>query len=169
MGSDNEKFSSAIYDKETKKILVTNTIAEHCGGSPNKILQQIDHVLKKSNDGSGLVATILSGGYTNYSYKVFIDKHPEICLFAKLAFEFALWNPDKSAHYDLQRTENEWQIMKIFSKLKPEYMATPIGCWDLEQDGLKMKLIVTEWSTADEQFSNQFIDGTVDPRYVYVY
>ena len=27
-----------------------------------------------------------------------------------------------------------------------------------------MKCLVTEWSKADEQFCNQFIDGQVDPR-----
>ena len=27
-----------------------------------------------------------------------------------------------------------------------------------------MKLLVTEWSPADEQLSNQFIDGVVDAR-----
>ncbi len=168
MGSNkiNEKITSAFNDKETKKILVANTIANLCEGSRNKILQQMEHFLK-SNDNCNLVASILSGGYTNYSYKVFVDKHPEICLFAKLSFEFALWNPDKSVHYDLQRTENEWKIMKTFSTLKPAHIATPIGCWDLDKDGQKMKLIVTEWSKADEQFSNQFIDGAVDPRCVY--
>ena len=39
-----------------------------------------------------------------YSYKVYVDKQPELCVFAKLSFEYALWNPDKTSHYDLQRT-----------------------------------------------------------------
>ena len=41
---------------------------------------------------------------TQYSYKVYVDKQPELCVFAKLSFEYALWNPDKTSHYDLQRT-----------------------------------------------------------------
>ena len=39
-----------------------------------------------------------------YSYKVYVDEQPELCVFAKLSFEYALWNPDKTSHYDLQRT-----------------------------------------------------------------
>ncbi len=27
-----------------------------------------------------------------------------------------------------------------------------------------MKLLITVWSKADEQFANQFIDGSIDPR-----
>ena len=76
-------------DKEAKKALVIDTITERCESSIP--------LLYKAINGEGsttLEATILSGGITNYSYKVYADKHPDICVFAKLSFEFALWNPD---------------------------------------------------------------------------
>lgn len=76
-------------DKEAKKALVIDTITERCESSIP--------LLYKAINGEGstkLKGTILSGGITNYSYKVYADKHPDICVFAKLSFEFALWNPD---------------------------------------------------------------------------
>ncbi|KAL9186324.1 hypothetical protein ACHAXT_005562 [Thalassiosira profunda] len=151
-------------DKRAKKALLLETIANRCStSSPHKILQQI-HAAISSDDGSQLDATILSGGYTNYSFKVYVDKHPELRVFAKFCFEFALWNPDKTAHYDLKRTENEYAIMKTISDKTPGCVVSPLACWDVQHDGQKMKLLVTEWSAADEQFSNQFLDGEVDPR-----
>ncbi len=45
-----------------------------------------------------------------------------------------------------------------------ESVAVPYLCLDI--DG--MKLLVTQWSEADEQWANQFIDGSVDTRYAVV-
>ncbi|KAL7449329.1 hypothetical protein ACHAWC_001394, partial [Mediolabrus comicus] len=118
----------------------------------------------ESNDDSELKADVLTGGVTNYSYKLYVTNCPELCLFAKLSFAYAAWNPDRSAHFDLQRTSNEYEIMKTFSKIKPECVVAPLACYDIEQDGQKMKLLVTEYSKADEQFANQHIEGSVDIR-----
>ena len=85
-------------------------------------------------------------------------------MFAKISFEYALWNPDKTAHYDLKRTENEYEIMKTMAASSPDCVVTPLACWDVKHDGQNMKLLVTKWSEGDEQLSNQFIDGAVDPR-----
>ena len=74
-------------DKETKKTLLIETIRKECTTSEHEILQQINTAL---NNGSTLEAVVLSGGYTNYSYKVFIVDKPELCVFAKLSFEYAL-------------------------------------------------------------------------------
>ena len=106
---NNSLFVDEIEDKRMKKTLLIDTITKECASSSHGILQKIHAAISTSNndDGSKLEATILSGGYTNYSYKVYVDKHPNLCIFAKLCFEYALWNPDKSAHYDLQRTINE--------------------------------------------------------------
>ena len=93
-----------------------------------------------------------------------MQDEPDLCLFAKLSFEYALWNPDKTSHYSLKRTENEWEIMNTVSKIVPDCVVKPLGCWDVLQDGHRMKLLVTEWSSSDEQFGNQFIDGSVDLR-----
>ena len=95
MGADNKNdndqhidISVADEDKRIKKILLINTITKECISSDNKILQQINNAINK---GSKLEATILSGGYTNYSYKVYIKDQPnELCIYAKLCFEHAL-------------------------------------------------------------------------------
>jgi len=153
--------NAQVEDKLLKKKLLLSTIANECKSSSHTVLQQINNAI---NNGGKLDATVLSGGYTNYSYKVFIVDKPELCVFAKLCFEFALWNPDKDAHYDLQRTTNEYEIMVTMSKLAPDSIVNPILLSDIEYEGQSMKLLVTEWSKADEQFCNQFIDGSVDPR-----
>jgi len=74
-------------DKRVKKALLINllinTITKECASSSHDILQKI-YAAITSNDGSKLEATILSGGSTNYSYKVYVDKHPELRIFAKL-------------------------------------------------------------------------------------
>jgi hypothetical protein len=151
-------------DKRVKKILLLDTITAKCASSSHEILQQIHHAVNVSGDGSKLEAKVLSGGYTNFSYKVFVDTHPELCVFAKFCFEFAMWNPDKSARYDLRRVENEYAIMGKMSKMASGSIVTPLALWDVPHEGQNMKLLVTEWSKVDEQFCNQFIDGAVDSR-----
>lgn len=155
-----------IEDKLVKKTLLIDAITEKCASSSHELLQQINHAITSSGDRSGskLEAEVISGGYTNYSYKVFVGDQPELCVFAKLCFEFALWNPDKTAHYDLERTENEYKIMEKISSKTHGSVVSPLGCWNLNHEGQKMKILVTEWSKGDEQLSNQFIDGAVDPR-----
>ena len=150
--------------KRMKKMVLIETITSRCVSSSHEILQRINCAIKDSGDGSKLDATVLCGGATNISYKVFVDKHPELCVFAKLCFEYALWNPDRTAHYDLQRVESEYKIMKELSNKSLGCLVSPLACWDVKHEGENMKLFVTEWSNSDEQFGNQFIDGAVDPR-----
>ena len=91
MGGDNNNndvdISSDDKDKHIKKILLIDTITKECESSDNEILQLINIAINK---GSKLEATILSGGYTNYSYKVYVKEQPKLCVFAKLSFEYAL-------------------------------------------------------------------------------
>jgi len=162
--NDNLPGDELEEDKRRKKILLIETITSRCASSSHEILQQINRAICDSGDGSKLDATVLCGGATNFSYKVFVDKHPDLCIFAKLCFEYALWNPDRTAHYDLKRVENEYKIMKDVSGKTEGCVVSPLACWDVNQDGVNMKLFVTEWSKGDEQFCNQFIDGVVDPR-----
>ncbi|KAL7529126.1 hypothetical protein ACHAWF_002848 [Thalassiosira exigua] len=165
MGSDSSEDPSSGFDfdadKKAKTVLVVDMLKEKCASSTHELFQKIHRAI---DDGGKLQAIVLSGGYTNYSYKLFVPGRPELCAFAKLSFEFAIWNPDKDAHYDLARTANEYEIMTTMYAKTPGCVVAPLACWDIEQDGQKMKILVTEWSSADEQFSNQFIDGTVDPR-----
>lgn len=74
-------------DKEAKKTLLIETIAKESTTSEQPILQQIN---KAIGEGGTLEAIVLSGGYTNYSYKVYVKEQPELCVFAKLSFEYAL-------------------------------------------------------------------------------
>jgi hypothetical protein len=100
---------------------------------------------------------------------VFLEGDPEGApsFFAKIAFPYALWNPDRSVHYDVARTANEFKIMKRFKEMLGEDapVAKPYLCVDVEDTG--MKILVVEWtSNADEQWANQFIDGEVDHRVI---
>lgn len=154
--------AAVAEDELAKKNMVIHTILSNAESSPHEILQQINATVNNSKEGSKLVATVLSGGVTNYSYRVHVDTHPHLCIFGKLSFEYALFNPN--SHHDLARTQNEFDIMKIVRNETPECLVEPLACWDLEIEGEKAKLLVTEWSSADEQFGIQFHEGSVDPR-----
>lgn len=150
-------------DQEDKKIVVIETLISHCNEtSPHGDLREIGAALK---NGDKLVAEIIAGGKTNFSYKVFLEKSPERPVFAKICFSYALWNPDRTVHYDLARTENEYKMMRQFSALMGPAapVATPYLCVDVPGD---MKLFVAQWAPADEQWSNQFIDGEIDHRVI---
>jgi hypothetical protein len=139
--------------------LVKATLAEKCASSSTvPIFQKIHQAIIASSDGSEemIKATILSGGVTNYSYKIYVTNHPNLCLFAKLCFEYMSWNPDRSAIFDLQHSTNEYNMKKIVSKIKPDCVVAPLALWDIEHDGQRMKLLVTEWAAStDEQIANQ--------------
>ena len=75
-------------DKNVKKTLLIETITKECTTSEHEILQQINNAI--GGEGSTLEAIVLSGGYTNYSYKVYVKEQPKLCVFAKLSFEYAL-------------------------------------------------------------------------------
>ena len=155
-------------DKRAKNALITATFAKKCASSSSTdipIFQKIHQALQ-ANDGSKIQATVLSGGVTNYSYKISVTNHPHLVVFAKLCFEYMSWDPDNSAGvFDLQRTTNEYTIMKIVSKIKPDCVVAPLALWDMEHEGQSMKLLITEWAAmTDEQIANQFIEGIVDVR-----
>jgi len=67
------------------------------------------------------------------------------------------WNPDKTAHYDLQRTVNEYDIMVTSNDKTPDSVVKPLALIDLKQNDQNMKCLVTEWAKADEQIINQFV------------
>ena len=147
MSSSNISTEDFAEDKDAKKKLVIETIAK-------------ESTLKC--DSSKLDATILSGGITNYAYKVYVTDNPDICVFAKLSFEYALWSPD--THHDLQRTVNEYEMQKLMFSHVPTCVVKPLACLDVQHNDQKAKLLITEWSKASEQFGNQFADGAVDER-----
>lgn len=147
-------------DKEQKKQAVTSYIASKCeADSEVENLREIGTCL---SNGAKLEIDILTGGLANYTYKISCkdtNNGIEHKLFAKLSFPFAQLFPDKPC--PLSRTQNEFEMMRTFHKFSPGLVACPYFCDDIDEG---MKLLVTQWSPVDEQFANQFIDGTVDGR-----
>jgi hypothetical protein len=163
MGSEEEKNTmeeARRKEQLEKKQLVLDAIAAQCNDSSEfEDLKSIGEALKA---GDKLGCKIISGGKTNFSYKVFLEGAPEKDLFAKLSFSYALWrNPDRSVNYDLQRAVNEFDMMNKCSELMGGTgvapVVTPYLCLDMPDDA---KLNIYQWSPADEQWANQFIDGT---------
>lgn len=139
--------------RNNRETLVLDAIAKKCSSSSftifkqmNKAIAVVDASSLNANDAfkSKLAIKVLSGGAANYSYKVFVKEKPELCVFAKLSFEFDLWSLDSDSRYDLERTENEFQMMQTFSMLRPEFVATPLYCLDLVEEDQNMKLLITE-------------------------
>lgn len=65
--------------------------------------------------GDSLKLELLSGGNTNFSYKVSLENTPgKAPVFTKLSMSRALGNSYTSTVYDLSRTENEFKIMNRF-------------------------------------------------------
>ncbi|KAL3827254.1 hypothetical protein ACHAXA_004729 [Cyclostephanos tholiformis] len=144
-------FEDAVADNKRKiKLLLIDTITKNCASSHHEILQKINHVIHDCGDGSKLEAIVLSEGHTNFSCKVSVDKHPELCFFAKFCFE---WNPDRTVHYDLQLVENEYKIMQEMSSNIPGSTVLPLACWDVKHGGQNMKLLVTNWSHVRSNFA----------------
>ena len=175
MSSEQEQQAAAALaqEKESKKLLAKKTIEAKCkeGSSNFKDIQAIGDALNK---GDSLELKVLSGGETNFSYKVYLKNDPTKTLFAKLSFQKALWNPDPTVHYDLARVDSEYKIMNQFADMLGGHgtapVAQPFYVIDLDpadNDGADAKLFIAEWNTkADEQFANQFSDGNVDPRVI---
>jgi hypothetical protein len=151
-------------EQENKKAVVIDNIVAHCNeSSPYEDLRAIGAALKA---GDKLVSKIISGGKTNFSYKVFVEGSPDKALFAKICFSYALWNPDRSVHYDVVRTENEFKVMQQFTDMMGgdnAPIATPYLCINVSETE---RVLVTKWASADEQWANQFIDGEVDHRII---
>lgn len=148
--------SSFPKDQEDKSHHVLRCIKEHL----SKHFDCFRRIQRSLRDGDTLRAEPLTGGLTNYSYKIYLENCPDEILFAKLSFPYALWNPDRSAHYDVQRTRNEFEMMKVFAELAPNSAPFPYLCEPMED----MMVLVTEWCENDEQLASQVSKGHLDPR-----
>ena len=149
-------------DQEEKKQVVLQEIASRCNDSSEfAILRQLGQALSQ---GQTLVCQIIAGGRTNYSYKVYVQEDEALAVYSKISFSFALWNPDRTQEYDIQRTVHEFEIIQKFTKImghKDAPVAKPLLLVDLPE--LRAKLVVTEWaSDCPEQWASQFQEGRVD-------
>lgn len=187
---DAEKAEKKAIDQEKKLKMLLEQLNLYCkADSEYGGFQELGKAIQK---GAKLTGTVLSGGYTNYSYKIHLDNDTgsdnennkdtkEVAVFAKVAFPFALWSPDQSVPYDLDRVKAEFDLMKRFSEeLKTtdendnstsSTIPKPYVLIDVPatEDGTspEMKIFVAEWvAPTDEQWGNQFIEGEVDPRVV---
>jgi hypothetical protein len=115
-------------EKCRKQMLLIDTITKNCVSSLHEILQKINHAIHGAGDGSKSEATVISEGYTNFACKVSIDKHPELCMFAEFCFQYAMWNPDRTIHFDLQRVENEYNIMQEMTSRAPGSAVSSLAC-----------------------------------------
>ena len=174
--SDDDGLNEYDRDKLQKQSLVLSTLTTVCKSynsthNPSSHHEDIQTIAKALQSNKyKLSIENLSGGYTNYTYKVYltnIDNNDDsgdaldTALFVKLCFPRAFWNPDPNYVYDVQRIVNEHDMMVKFAQLVPGCVATPYLLLDIDN----MKLLVTQWSlAADEQMSNQFIDGVADLR-----
>lgn len=175
--NDDQLEQKAIDQQEKLKILVER-LEGYCNeDSKHRDLRKIGKAIQ---NGAKLTGTVISGGYTNYSYKIHLEDDKNLAVYAKVAFPYALWDPSRDAHYDLSRVTSEFELMKRFSrefKITLESGAvkspvpTPYELIDVPaaEDGSypNMKIFVSEWvAPTDEQWGNQFIEGEVDNRVI---
>ena len=96
-------------EKEEKRKLVLSIVKTYCqsdskfhglaeigkGLEEKESGKQDDDGSKEEEESSGkkveLVCQIISGGKTNYSYKLYLNNNPSKAVFAKIAFDYALW------------------------------------------------------------------------------
>ena len=187
---DAEKALKKAIDQEEKlKSLIEHLKAYCTDESEHEDLRKLGKAIR---NGDKLAGTILSGGYTNYSYKIHLDNSDEdddgdndndtdeLAVFAKIAFPYALWSPDTSVHYDLTRVTAEFELMKRFSEelkitasdnitkstIPKPYMLIDIPAAE-DATSPNLKIFVAEWvAPTDEQWGNQFIEGDIDGRVV---
>ena len=177
--SDNFLDPKVVADRQNKLELVLEYVSKNCtADSPHQDIRTIHAAL--ATGGDRLVGKIISGGYTNYSYQLYLANSPITKLFSKVCFEYALWCPgDEKKYYDLDRQTCEFILMERFSKSlgtdeESSPVVTPYLLLDVanpdadEKDDCpagNLRILVSEWaSSTDEQWVNQFIDGDVDRR-----
>ena len=100
-------------EKEEKRQLVLSIVKTYCqSDSKFNGLAEIGKGLEEEEESTGkqdddgskeeeeessgkivveLVCQIISGGKTNYSYKLYLNNNPSKAVFAKIAFDYALW------------------------------------------------------------------------------
>lgn len=147
--NESETLSLAI-----KKIIPhCNENSEHC------LLRLIGIALKSGKD--ELKGTSLEGS-TNYSFKIYLESDPSVALFAKVAFSYALWNPNREVKFGVERETMEFNMMKRFAASIGESapVAKPYLCIDIDSS---TRMLVCEFIES-RLLANQFVEGTVDKR-----
>lgn len=163
------EFSAAqaqFKEEEKKKAIVLDAVQSKCSTtSEHKVLREMAET-QAATDGN-LDGELISGGKTNYSFKIFIDTDRSKAVYAKLFLPYAVWDEDRHFLFDVQRADSEYNMMKklVSTSRNVCNVACPLFVVDVQGDA---KLLVAEWAgQTEEQWGNQFIEGQVDGRVVH--
>lgn len=185
--NEHDKRKEKELDQAAKLQLLIRYLEGYCNDkSEHDDLRKLGKAIQ---NGAKLTGTVISGGYTNYSYKIHLDSaagsksvyDKDLAVFAKIAFPYALWAPSKDDHYNLSRVKEEFDLMTRFSEelkfttenegktkspIPKPYVLIDIPA-STDGESPNMKIFVAEWvAPTDEQWGNQFIEGEVDNRVI---
>lgn len=157
-----EQLAEVQKDQKEKLQQVIEKITPFC--KEDSEYEEFRKMAAALKDGDKLDGESLEGS-SNYSYKVFLEKDPECCVFVKVSFTFALWNPDRSAYYSLERLTTEYKMLKKFSDLLGDKapVAKPYFCTDITPE---IRMLVAQWAPSHEPWGSQFLRGKVDRRII---
>ena len=182
---DIEEAEKKRIDRQEKLQILIKHLKGYCNDQwEHDDLRKLGNGLK---NGAKLTGKILTGGFTNYSFKIYLDypddneNHPDknVAVFAKITFPYGLWCP--AIPYDISRVTTEFELMKRFSAelkiatdsggITKSPVPKPYELIDIPatKDGASpdMKIFVAQWvAPTDEQWGNQFIEGEVDTRVI---
>jgi hypothetical protein len=155
-----------LIDRESKLRMVLQSVEDNLSADSEH--EDIRYIYQALHAGDSLRGKVLSGGYTNYSYQLYLENDRKTKLFAKACFSYALWCPGEKKHYDLDRQTCEFNLMKQFSETmgsdndnEESPVVKPYLLLDISDE---VRVLVSQWASADEQWANQFIEGEVDRR-----
>jgi len=152
--------------KEAKKPLAISTVAEKCHVSDFDVMKAIKAGLAQGDE---LCAEDAPGGLSSFCYKIYLKGDPSVAVFTKLSFAYALWNPDKSAVYELERCDNEFKIMKLFSDMMGGPGKAPVvePYHVVDTEGGTSKVMIVKWCNgSDVQLASQISNGIFDKRVI---
>jgi hypothetical protein len=168
-----------LADKNAKLQLAIDGILSWCASRKDDDdpplqpeLQRIHQVVNV--DKSDQLVSELLTGFSNYTYKIFLEKDPDnSAIFAKVALTYALWNPDRSAIFALDRSNNEKKIMEFFlekfqdTTTEEDYpnppVCQPYFIMDLSPEA---RLLCNRFEQKQRTWDAQFVDGIIDKRLI---
>jgi hypothetical protein len=168
-----------LADKNAKLQLAIDGILFWCASHkddddlPLQAELQLIHQAVNVEKSDQLVGEILTG-FSNYTYKIFLEKDPDnSAIFAKVALTYALWNPDRSAVFALDRSSNEKTIMEFFlDKFQDTTTAVdfpnppvcqPYFMMDLSPEA---RMLCNRFEQQQRTWDLQFVNGRIDKRLI---
>ena len=91
---EKEMTTTLEQEKEINRLLVWNTVIQYCDCDSEFLgLSRIGKVFEEAggDEHDLLECQIITGGVTNFAYKLFLKEDPSIALFCKIGFNYALW------------------------------------------------------------------------------